>query len=162
MTLVAFSHTARLGHPPLFAQSDLIATMARTPGASMNYHLLASLMSVQPDFAIFKRFLASNARDLLRLQGEIVHLESNLEAIIANDRASGDPERAEFEFCIAALKGPPHPSREKGLQWEVQLELSHKLSAYSKLLSYRPRHPGWRDIRADLSSPIIRNGSPSI
>jgi hypothetical protein len=78
----------------------------------MNYHILASLISLQPDFAIFRRFLEANARDLLRLQGEITHLESDLQSIISADRASGDPERAEFEFCIASLKGPPHPSRE--------------------------------------------------
>ena len=108
----------------------------------MNYHLLASLMSLQPDFAIFRRFLGSNARDLLRLQGEILHLESELDAIIADDRASGDPDRADFEFCIASLKGPPHLSREKGLQWEKQVELGQKLSAYSESLS-RSRPPFW-------------------
>ena len=116
---------------------SMAATAAPSVGPSMNYHLLASLMSLQPDFAIFRRFLASNARDLLRLQGEILHLESNLESIIADDRASGDPEKAEFEFCIASLKGPPHPSREKGLQWEKQVELGHKLSAYSQSPSRR-------------------------
>jgi hypothetical protein len=115
----------------------------------MNYNLLASLMSLQPDFAIFRRFLDSNARDLLRLQGEIAHLESDLRSIIAADRASGDPERAEFEFCIASLKGPPHPSLEKGLQWEKQVELGHKLSDYSQSLSRRPYHPGRLDALAN-------------
>src|ERR1700722_6314982 len=103
---------------------SMAASNAPPVGPSMNYHLLASLMSVQPDFAIFRRFLASNARDLLRLQDEITYLESDLESIIAADRASGDPNKAEFEFCIASLKDPPHPSREKGLQWEKQVELS--------------------------------------
>jgi hypothetical protein len=117
---------------------SMAATAAPSVGPSMNYHLLASLMSLQPDFAIFRRFLASNARDLLRLQGEILYLESNLESIIADDRASGDPEKADFEFCIASLKGPPHPSRERGLQWEKQVELGHKLSAYSQSPSRRP------------------------
>jgi hypothetical protein len=115
----------------------------------MNYHLLASLMSLQPDFAIFRRFLASNARDLLRLQGEITHLESDLGSIIAADRASGDPEKEEFEFCIASLKGPPHPSLDKGLQWEKQVELGHKLSVYSQSLSCRPYHPGRPDAFAN-------------
>jgi hypothetical protein len=103
----------------------------------MNYHMLASLISLQPDFAIFRRYLAANARDLLRLQGEIAQLESNLQSVIAADRVSKDPERADFEFCIASLKGPPHPSGEKGLQWEIQVELGHKLEAYSQSLSYR-------------------------
>jgi hypothetical protein len=119
--------------------------MAANPAPSMrplmNYHMLASLISLQPDFAIFRRFLAANARDLLRLQGEITHLESNLQAIIAADRVSGDPEKAEFEFCIASLKGPPHRSRESGLQWEMQVELGHKLETYSQSLSYRHCHP---------------------
>jgi hypothetical protein len=44
----------------------------------------------------------------------------------------------------------------------MQVELGHKLSTYSKLQSRRPSYPGWRDIHADLSSPIIRNGSPSV
>src|SRR5271169_4264309 len=87
----------------------------------MNYHILASLISLQPDFAIFRRFLDANARDLLRLQGEITHLERDLQIIVAADRASGDSEKAKFEFCIASLKGPPHPSLERGLQWEKQV-----------------------------------------
>ena len=99
----------------------------------MNYHILASLISLQPDFAIFRRFLEANARDLLRLQGEITQLERNLQTIIAADRASGDTEKAEFEFCIASLKGPPHPSLERGLQWEKQVELGHKLETYSSV-----------------------------
>ena len=111
----------------------------------MNYHMLASLISLQPDFAIFRRFLEANARDLLRLQGEITQLERSLQTIIAADRASEDPERADFEFCIASLKGPPHPSLEKGLQWEKQVELSHKLETYSQCLSCRHCQP--RSIR---------------
>jgi hypothetical protein len=108
----------------------MAASAAPPVGPSMNYHLLASLISDQPDFAIFRRFLASNARDLLRLQGEIVHLERRLGIVIAADRASGDPEKAEFEFSIASLKGPPHPSRERGLQWQMQVELGQKLDTY--------------------------------
>jgi len=99
------------------------------------------VFSLQPDFAIFRRFLAANARDLLRLQGEITHLESDLQSIIAADRVSGDPERAEFEFCIASLKGPPHASRESGLQWQKQVELGHKLATYSQCLSYSLTNP---------------------
>ena len=97
-----------------------------------NYHSLASLISDQPDFAIFKRFLASNARHVLRLQGELVHLESDLDSIVQADRDSGDLEKADFDFCIAALKGPPHPSRQKGLQWQRAVELGSKLDAYSQ------------------------------
>jgi hypothetical protein len=107
----------------------------------MNYHMLASLISLQPDFAIFRRFLEANARDLLRLQGEITQLERNLQTIIAADRASGDPEKTEFEFCVASLKGLPHPSLEKGLQWEKQVELGHKLETYSQSLSRRHYQP---------------------
>lgn len=92
---------------------------------SMNYHLLASLISLEPDFAIFRRFLKSNARDLLRLQAEITHLESNLESLIAVDRVSCDRQKAESEFCIASLNG------EKGLQWEMQVELGDKLRLFS-------------------------------
>jgi hypothetical protein len=109
---------------------SMAASAAPSVAPLMNHHFLASLISIQPDFTIFRRFLESNARDLVRLQGEIIHLESDLGSIIAADRASSDPENAEFEFCITSLKGPPHPSREKGLQWEKQVELGHKLAAY--------------------------------
>ena len=113
-----------------------------------NYHSLASLISDQPDFAIFKRFLASNARNVLRLQGELVHLESELDSIVQADRDSGDAEKAEFDFCIAALKGPPHPSREKGLQWQRAVELGDKLAAYSQcplfLSTLAPTQSLWR------------------
>ena len=123
---------------------------------SMNYHLLASLISLQPDFAIFRRFLAANARDLLRRQGEIVTLESDLEYVIAADRASEDQEKKEFAFSIAALKGPPHPSLEKGLQWEKQVELGEKLEAYSQSLSCRLCEPSRPDL--DLPADCITHG----
>lgn len=109
----------------------MAASAPPNAGPSMNYHLLASLIGVQSDFAIFKRFLDLNARDLLRLQGEILYLENELKSVIADDRASGDPEREQFEFCIGSLRGDPHPSREKGLQWEKHVELGHKLHYYS-------------------------------
>jgi hypothetical protein len=116
----------------------MAANVAPSGGAAMNYHLLASLMSLQPDFAIFRRFLQANARDLLRLQGEIIDLESDLEVVAAADRASDDAERAAFDFSIASLKGPHHPSSGKGRQWEIQVELGHKLSEYRQSLSCRP------------------------
>jgi hypothetical protein len=128
-------------------------SVAPSVGSSMNYHLLASLISLQPDFAIFRRFLAANARDLLRLQGEITHLESDLGSIIAADRASDDLEKKEFEFCIASLKGPPHPSRERGLQWEKQVELGQKLGAHSQSLSRTSHHPCRLDFPANCVAP---------
>lgn len=142
------AQSARSIHRLLIVASESASTLNMAAGAAptnptMNYHLLALLISLQPNFAIFRRFLASNARDLLRLQAEIVSLESNLESIIADDRASGDPGKAEFEFCFASLKGSPHPSREKGLQWEKQVELGKKLSDYSQLLSRRHDHFSW-------------------
>jgi hypothetical protein len=115
--------------------------MTANPAPGMNYHMLASLISLQPKFAIFRRFLDANARDLLRLQGEIIHLERDVQTIVAADRTSEDSEKADFEFSIASLKGPPHPSLERGLQWEKQVELSHKLETYSQYLSCRHYQP---------------------
>jgi hypothetical protein len=112
----------------------MAANPAPSMKPSMNYHMLASLMSLEPDFTIFRRFRAANTRDLLRLQGEITQLERQLQLIIAADRASKDPETAEFEFCIASLKGPPHPRGEKSLQYEKQVELGRKLETYSQPL----------------------------
>ena len=96
-------------------------------------------MSLQPDFAIFRRFLQANARDLLRLQGEIIDLESDLEVIAAADRTSNDSERAAFDFSIATLKGPHNPSSGKGRQWETQVDLSHKLSEHRQSLFCGPQ-----------------------
>jgi hypothetical protein len=119
-----------------------MAVGAASGDPPMNYHILASAMASQPALAIFRLFHRSQIRDLLRLQGEILSLESELDSIIKSDRASGNPEREEFEFCIASLKGPPHPSLENGLQWQKQVELGQKLSYYRQSLPSQAR-PFW-------------------
>src|SRR5271156_1523925 len=91
------SHTAlslaRFGPPWNPGRPCYYTDMA---GKAAGYNLLALIMGAQPDFAIFRRFLAPNARKLLRLQGEIINLDAQLGALICADRNSDDAEKRKF------------------------------------------------------------------
>jgi len=93
------------------------------------YHRLAALLGAHPDLAIFRRFMALNAYNLLSLQAELSQLESELKDIVIDDRTSEDPEKTQFEFSIFRLKcardNPDH-----GLQWSKILEIREKLREY--------------------------------
>jgi hypothetical protein len=93
------------------------------------YHRLAAIMGAHPDLAIFRRFMALNAYNLLSLQAELSELESELNDIVIQDRTSKDPEKTRFEFSIYDLQGA-HNNPDHGLQWRKFLEIREKLREY--------------------------------
>src|SRR5271170_516830 len=93
------------------------------------YHRLAALISLCPDMAIFRRFTALNAYNLLSLQAELAELESELNDIVIDDRTSKDPKKTPFEFSIYDLKGA-HGNPDHELQWSKVLEIREKLREY--------------------------------
>ncbi|OAP63000.1 hypothetical protein AYL99_02227 [Fonsecaea erecta] len=94
------------------------------------YNKIAGVMGTYPQLSIFRRFLISNARNLLCLQAEIVNHEHDLRVAIKDDRNSADPTRKRFEYDISAMKGP-HESPRTGLQWTRTLEMRGLLREYS-------------------------------
>lgn len=94
------------------------------------YNRLAALIGTSQNLAIFRRFSILNSKNLLYMQGEIIHLEKELNAIACEDKESDDPEKAEFEFCIHTLKGP-HKCEDGDDQWCKILEIRQKLKEYS-------------------------------
>lgn len=88
-------------------------------------------MASWPDVAIFRRFGALNAQNLLFLQAEIRHLERELEIMRSNDALNNDEkgmhvQRNWFELSQETEDGQPHP------QWVVIQDIREKLKEYSK------------------------------
>lgn len=94
------------------------------------YNRLAAVIGTDRDLAIFRRFSILNSKNLLYMQGELTLLEAELRAIGNEDKESKDPRKAEFEFCIRALKGP-HACEDGDQQWRKILEIRQKLKEYS-------------------------------
>jgi hypothetical protein len=94
------------------------------------YSRLATLMGKHHDLAIFRQFSVLNAKNLLYLQGEITHLEAELELIADENKNSGDPEKMNFERSITAMMGP-HKSKDGHDRWATILEIREKLKEYS-------------------------------
>lgn len=103
------------------------------------YSRLAALMGNHHDLAIFRRFAGLNAKSLLYMQGELVHLEAELKMIALNNRDSEDPQKADFEYSISALMGP-HASEDGHEHWAKILEIREKLKEYSSLQQLSARH----------------------
>jgi hypothetical protein len=96
------------------------------------YSRLAALMGKHHDLAIFRRFAVLNAKSLLCMQGELVHLEAELKMIALKNRDSEDPQKIDFEYSISALMGP-HTSEDGHEHWAKVLEIREKLKEYSSL-----------------------------
>ena len=100
------------------------------------YAKLASLMGAYPEVAIFRRFSALNAQNLLYLQAELASLEKDLWARAAEDNASDDPDRAVHSTDWYTLSQSITGSSEKegsGRQWQTVLEIREKLKEYGNL-----------------------------
>lgn len=94
-----------------------------------NYTRLAALIGNHEELALFRRFAALNAKSLLYMQAELVHLEAELENIANEDSFSGHGEKESFEVSFSKLKDSC--GTENDLQWRRVLEIRHKLKEYS-------------------------------
>lgn len=88
-------------------------------------------MASWPDVAIFRRFGALNAQNLLFLQAEITHLERELEVIrkqseLNNDEKGLHGDRNWFELSQESEDGEHHQ------QWIVIQDIREKLKEYSR------------------------------
>jgi hypothetical protein len=97
------------------------------------YAKMAFLMGEFPEVAIFRRFGALNAQNLLYLQAELKELETSLRKYALEDQNSGHPERIYYskdwftlkESCDATYEGAD------GNQWSTMLSIRAKLKEYS-------------------------------
>jgi hypothetical protein len=95
-----------------------------------NYNTLSRTVAKFPDsLAIFRRFLPQNIRNVLYMQAEIENLSALLEVNIEFCSNSKDSNRRQFEFNVAALKGP-HENPADAEQWRLILELRGLLREY--------------------------------
>jgi hypothetical protein len=96
------------------------------------YSTLASLMGAYPEVAIFRRFGALNAKNLLYLQAEIISLEQELRTVEKADLQSGHPDRSLYERDWRTLAEPIEVVGRDDTQWKLFLRLREKLYEYSE------------------------------
>lgn len=101
-----------------------------SPYAMDGYHKLASLVSDHEELLILRRFATANAKNLLYMQGEILHLEAELHDIALEDH-SGCEKHRNYEYCVFDLK-ESYGTRGGDAQWRKILELRGKLKEYSQ------------------------------
>lgn len=98
------------------------------------YAKLSSVMSTDSEFAIYRKFGALNARNLLYHQAELLGLEDDLDDIASKDRNSHDSEKREFAYDWAVLS---QAADGKNLQYEKFLKIRKTLREYSQRSTVR-------------------------
>ena len=97
------------------------------------YPKLARFIGEKPGCAIFRRFAALNARNLLYKQVELLELEHYLDE--QEEENSRDPETRALQFEMRLLKEQPEGSP-GWIQLELMRQLDEKLKNYSKSWSF--------------------------
>ena len=93
------------------------------------YDKLAKLFKQHDDLAMFRSFTALNAKNLLYMQAELLHLEKDLENQNEFDSESGDPAAKSFALYWKALDDAA--GDETGvLQKKMVLKIREKLNEY--------------------------------
>ena len=118
----SLSDTAVGSEPPSPVQG------IRRSSTNGSYHKLASFMGTWSDVAIFRRFGALNAQNLLYLQAEITHLERELEVVRRKEESTErglQAQRSWFELSQDSEEG------QQCRQWLVVQDIREKLAEYS-------------------------------
>lgn len=92
------------------------------------YAKLSSLMATDTEFAIYRKFGALNAQNLLYYQAELVGLEADLREIALEDRRSHDSEKRLFSENWFELS---HAEPGKDLQVQKVIQIRKTLKEYS-------------------------------
>ena len=94
------------------------------------YAKLASFIGQFPEVAVFRRFGALNAQNLLYLQAEIIHLEARFRREASKDAESDDRIRklSSKQWFLLSQCGN---TESQSPTWQTFLELRHCLKQYS-------------------------------
>ena len=77
-----------------------------------DYARLAALIGTHPETALFRQFTILNAKNLLYMQSELVHLEAELSNIELENKISGDRDKASFQVSLFDLKNSSGTSKD--------------------------------------------------
>lgn len=69
-----------------------------------NYTRLSELIGAHQDLAIFRKFSSLNAKNILYMQAELLHLQAELEKIELANGHSADAQKAAFQVSLFDLK----------------------------------------------------------
>jgi len=94
-----------------------------------DYSRLSKLIGTHQDLAIFRKFASLNAKNILYMQAELIHLQTELENIELANRNSGDVQKAAFQVSLFDLKDSFGTKND--LQWRKAMEIRRNLKAYS-------------------------------
>lgn len=131
--------------------------IAMTPHISLRnkvtgYPKLAAQIGLRPELAMFRRFGALNAENLLYYQAELVDLEKSLQKCQEADRASGVGRKPSYSVNWYWLR-----ESEAGLdgdtkQLNLVLRIRETLRLYSKILLCR----FWSNVIAPPANRLVR------
>jgi hypothetical protein len=94
-----------------------------------DYSRLSKLIGTHQDLAIFRKFASLNAKNILYMQAELIHLQAELENIELANGNSGDVQKAAFQVSLFDLKDSSGTKND--LQWRKAMEIRRNLKAYS-------------------------------
>ena len=104
--------------------------MRRSTRHVSGYPRLANHMGASPEIAIFRRFDVLNAKNLLYLQAELVHLEKELSEIEKRDSQSSEGMKSQYARDWFWLSRSENDGNDD--QWQTVLAIRKKLIEYSK------------------------------
>ncbi|MCJ1234589.1 hypothetical protein MMC14_002550, partial [Varicellaria rhodocarpa] len=110
--------------------------MREEASSPKGYPKIAFLMSKSPEFSIFRRYGALNAKNLLYLQAELKNLEAKLHDFETADESSQHEDRMIYSRDWETLKDSCEADAIAGNdknQWRTILEIREKLREYSHL-----------------------------
>ena len=91
------------------------------------YPQIAQVMGDHGELAIFRRFNFLNRQSLLLMQAELVHLESDLQALAERDKSCPEcPNRSRDWWSLTQFD-----SKGNREQWDKVLQIREKLKEYS-------------------------------
>lgn len=103
--------------------------MSNTIQLIEGYPRLAGQMGDFPETAILRRFSTLNSQNLLYLQAEIIHLESELRELEMSNSKAQDSQKHMYARDWYWLK--ESVEKDDGAQWRAMLKIREKLKEYS-------------------------------
>ncbi len=103
------------------------------------YDRLASFMGFLPETAIFHRFAALNARNILYLQAELLWLDKQLSHVAEDDARSASELRQDYSNNWYHLSHTGEDSDGDSQQWKIFMKIRKALNEYSAYLGLSMR-----------------------